>query len=285
MESQQLAEFLRSGVIQPLRFGLSRESTEAILGAPDDWTGRIAGIGWEEPTIDLYREALHWHYGSLCVSFDESGLLTSLSITYGYTEIFGRIRFPSLFAGLPSECFSVGELCEFLRRHAIAYDSSYSEFSDVALITEGEIAAGTSGANNLPESAVTSLFHCSPSELRKPPTPRFFRSGRYYGVAYSDTQTRTSLFLTFSPVEVPVPEIVTLSSMENERWGSLEPEQVRSIILEAAAAANASQGSKFYPAKIGFCPDDTPRHSLLGYCATLIIERLASGRPFDSDPE
>jgi hypothetical protein len=61
---------------------------------------------------------------------------------------------------------------------------------------------------------------------------------------------------------------------------SLDPQQIRRAVLDAATTKNAELGTAFFPSAIRYVADDTPLYSLYGHCTDLLIRRLTPGEPF-----
>lgn len=155
MDSPQLADFLRAGVISPI---LKRESKESVItkvGEPDDWKGRIEGIGWHEPVIDDFRDAEHWHYGSICVSFNPEGLVSGMSLDY--SEALKPISIVDAFTGVPERPFSLRQLIDFLDTEGIEHFRPAG--SDICVQTAGDVAVGCRHGECANDSPVNYLFH------------------------------------------------------------------------------------------------------------------------------
>ena len=112
------------------------------------------------------------------------------------------------------------------------------------------------------------------------PMPSFFQSGRFHGVSYITGPAHVCLQVAFVSQPTPEPELVALSPIGSCSHGLLDPQRVRSAVVEAATETNRKLGSAFHPAAIAYVPNDSPRYELFGHCATLLIRRLACGEEF-----
>jgi hypothetical protein len=122
MHSSSLVEYMRHGTIAPLVKGDSKRDVEAKLGPPEDWKGRVGGIGWDGPLLSDYHESWAWHYGSLCVTFPDVNLYGVPGVSLSYSTILKPIRFPSPFSELPPSPFSIEQLADLLRRYDVRFD-------------------------------------------------------------------------------------------------------------------------------------------------------------------
>src|SRR5260370_41460237 len=123
MQSRLLIEYMRSGVITPLKKGESKGEGEAKLGALEDWKGRQGGIGWVGSLLTNYYDSWAWHYGSLCVTFPDSPLKGSpgISLDLGFVKPSAPFRFPAPFAELPQTPFTLQVLVELLDQHGVRH--------------------------------------------------------------------------------------------------------------------------------------------------------------------
>ena len=110
--------------------------------------------------------------------------------------------------------------------------------------------------------------------------PSFFRSGRFHGVIYITGPSHVCLQVAFASVPVSEPELVPLPAVGTCSHGTLDPGCIRAAVVEACASTNHELSTSFFPAAIGYVPNDSPRYELFGYCAVLLVRRLASGEPF-----
>jgi len=142
-------------VIPPIRKRDSKDSVVTKIGKPDDWMGRIAGIGWDEPVIEDFRDAEHLNYGSICVSFDSEGLVSGMSLDY--SEVIKRISIADAFKGMPKRSFTLGQLIDFLDREGIEHFRPAG--SDTCVQTEGDVGVGCRHGDCCKDSRVNYLFH------------------------------------------------------------------------------------------------------------------------------
>jgi hypothetical protein len=152
MNSASLAEYLSTGVISPLRREDQKSDVEQRLGPPNDWKGRIQGIGWDDPPIANFHDAGHWQYGALTVSFDQADRFTDIFLDY--SGILTPTHFPAVFADLPQCPFSLTDLLALLDASGISYNRQ--GLSDPALVTGAGIAAAASDA--LPTAPILFLY-------------------------------------------------------------------------------------------------------------------------------
>ncbi|MEP6672232.1 MAG: hypothetical protein ABJF10_23920 [Chthoniobacter sp.] len=110
--------------------------------------------------------------------------------------------------------------------------------------------------------------------------PTYVQSGEFYGVSYITGPSHVFLQIAFSSVPVSKPSIVGLPATRALAQTTLDPQQICSAVVDAAATANAELGTTFFPAVIRYVPDDSPRYPLFSHCTILLIRRLASGEPF-----
>lgn len=122
-----------------------------MLGSPQDWKGRTAGIGWEGPTITDCHESWAWHYGSLCISFSDTRLARLFpGVSLDYSGILKPVFFRSPFQELPQVPFTISELTDFLLHHGVRFRMS----CDYMLISEGGVAAVTRAGDTSPSAPV-----------------------------------------------------------------------------------------------------------------------------------
>ncbi len=112
--------------------------------------------------------------------------------------------------------------------------------------------------------------------------PGYIQSGEFYGVSYITGPSHVLLQVAFSAVPVSEPSLVALPAVSALPHAILDPQQILSAVVNAAIATNAELGTAFFPAVIRYVADDSPRYSLYGHCATLLVRRLASGELFQS---
>jgi hypothetical protein len=164
MESSLLLEYLRTGTISPLAKADSKRQVESKLGKPDDWKGRVAGIGWEGPPFADFHDSWAWHYGSLCVCFPHPQLHGLPGIHLDYSELLKPVRFAPPFTDLPSSTFTISELIDLLRSHDIQFnDLRPDRFQGLVLVSEGGVAVSSRAGYCSSSAHVTYLF---PHEFR-----------------------------------------------------------------------------------------------------------------------
>ena len=112
--------------------------------------------------------------------------------------------------------------------------------------------------------------------------PSYTQSGEFYGISYITGPAHVMLQVAFSAVPVSEPSLVALPAVSALPHTAPDPQQILSAVLDAATATNAELGTAFFPSVIRYVADDSPRYSLYGHCATLLIRRLASVEPFQA---
>ena len=159
MQSSLLLEYMRTGNITPLKKGDSKSEVEGKLGAPDDWKGRVGGIGWEGQLLTDYHDSWAWHYGSLCVRFPQPELYGLPGISLDYSEILQPIRFATPFTDLPPTSFTTRELIDLLRHHDVQFeDLRPDRIEGLVLISEGGVAVSSRRGDPSPKAQVSYLF-------------------------------------------------------------------------------------------------------------------------------
>jgi len=162
MESPLLLEYLRAGTIAPLKKGDSKEVVEAKLGVPDDWKGRVPGIGWCEPLLTNHHQSWAWHYGSLCIGFPDPSLSgpPGISLNMG---IDGPVHFPPPFSALPT-ALKLRDIVGLLDKHRVPYnDYRGVRGAEFLLISEGDVCVYTRDWSCSPSAQVIYLL---PKEFR-----------------------------------------------------------------------------------------------------------------------
>jgi hypothetical protein len=139
MNSGLLAQFLRTGIIDPLTTGDSKHDVKTKLGNPSDWAGRIVCFTWPGPILFDFHDSQHWTYGCLTVGFDTRGFYRSVLLSYDAPEKLPRF-FPP-FSELPEEPFSVRELIDFMRKHSITFEDNRGDRAKPMILTEGGVVA------------------------------------------------------------------------------------------------------------------------------------------------
>jgi hypothetical protein len=137
VKSENLAVFLRDGVIPPIDKGDSKQFVIRKLGAPDDWKGRIDDIGWNEPLIEDFQETRHWHYGSVVVSFAED-CVSDMSIWYDGK--LDSVEIKEAFGDFPKTCPILADLISFMERERIGFVCP--EGIDACILTDGGVSIG-----------------------------------------------------------------------------------------------------------------------------------------------
>ena len=159
MHSSLFLEYMRTGTIPPLAKEDTKSEVESKLGPPDDWKGRIGGIGWEGPPFADFQDSWAWHYGSLCVRFPDPSLYGLPGISLDFSDIFKPIRFLAPFGDLPSASFTIRELIDMLRSHDIQFeDLRPDRVEGLVLVSEGGVAVTSRGGDCSPNARVTYLF-------------------------------------------------------------------------------------------------------------------------------
>ena len=158
MQSQLLIEYMRTGAITPLKKGDTKSQVESKLGAPDDWKGRIAGIGWVGSLFADYHDSWAWHYGSLCVCFADPRISGPPGISLSYSDALKPIGFPPPFAELPQNRFTLRDLIDLLRSHDVRFNDNRGdrEFGSV-LVSEGGVGVVTLHGDCSPKAQVLYL--------------------------------------------------------------------------------------------------------------------------------
>jgi hypothetical protein len=111
--------------------------------------------------------------------------------------------------------------------------------------------------------------------------PRFFQSGEFRAVSFITGPAHVLLQIAFAPHPVADPSLVELPPVTPGSQRTVDPEQIRSAVLDATATTNAELGTSFHPALIRYISDDSPRYDIYTHCTALLIRRMASGEPFD----
>ena len=114
--------------------------------------------------------------------------------------------------------------------------------------------------------------------------PQYFQSGRFPGISYITGPSHVSLQLAFVGQLEHEPELIALQPSGRCSHATLDPQRVRSAVVEAANETNRDLGTAFFPAAIAYVPNDSPRYDLFGYCTTLLLRRLSNGEPFQPAP-
>ena len=110
--------------------------------------------------------------------------------------------------------------------------------------------------------------------------PSFFQSGRFHGISYITGPSHVCLQVAFTSQQTSEPELIPLQPSGSCSHGLLDPQLMRAAVIEATADSNSDLGTSFFPAAIAYVPNDSPRYDLFGYCAALLVRRLASGESF-----
>ena len=110
--------------------------------------------------------------------------------------------------------------------------------------------------------------------------PSFFQSGRFHGVICITGPSHVCLQVAFASAPVPEPELVPFPVAGTCSHGTLDPERIRTAVVEASTQANYELGTSFFPAAIGYIPNDSPHYELFSHCTALLVHRLVSGAPF-----
>jgi hypothetical protein len=111
--------------------------------------------------------------------------------------------------------------------------------------------------------------------------PHYFRSDEFFGVTYITGPSHIALELAFGPQPDAEPLLIELPCAASAPERTVDPQQIRSAVLDASRATNAELGTSFFPSAIRYVADDSPRYSLYAYCATLLIRRVVSGDHFE----
>lgn len=138
-----LAQFLRTGIMDPLTRRDTKRDVETKLGSPDDWTGRIICFTWPGPLLFDFHESENWHYGSLTIGFGAAGLYRSIGLSYFPPE--RPVNFSPPFSELPEKPFCVRDLINFMRRHSISFDDNRGDRALPMILTEGGVVAHALG--------------------------------------------------------------------------------------------------------------------------------------------
>lgn len=164
MQSRLLIEYLRTGTIPPLEKGDTKGEVEAKLGLPGDWKGRQRDFAWSGSPLTNPHDSWAWHYGSLCVTFDNPcypRLLPGVSLNYHYAGIGTPVFFSPPFSELPQALFTLRDVIELMRDREIQFqDYRDNREREAILVSEGGIGITTRAWNVSPKAQVNHLFPC-----------------------------------------------------------------------------------------------------------------------------
>jgi hypothetical protein len=102
--------------------------------------------------------------------------------------------------------------------------------------------------------------------------------GDVYRVMRITGPAHNLLGLSFSHA---APEYVTVEKLGGTSEQAIDEDRLKRAVLSGVAAANAAQGSDYHVARIQYVSTDTPDPEIYSLLARQIVERLASGGPYD----